>query len=149
MRAVIQLVKQASVVVGETTTGAIEKGFLILLGVKQNDTEKEASTLADKVANLRVFPDQDDKMNLSLLDTGGSALVVSQFTLYGDCRKGRRPSYAKAARPDLANGLYEFFITELEKKGINVATGKFQAMMEVSLVNDGPITLLIDSDKEF
>jgi D-tyrosyl-tRNA(Tyr) deacylase len=149
MRAVIQLVKQASVVVDKQTTGAIEKGFLILLGVKHNDSEKEATSLADKIANLRVFPDQDDKMNLSLLDTGGSALVVSQFTLYGDCRKGRRPSYSKAARPDLANRLYEFFIAELVKKEINVATGRFQAMMEVSLINDGPVTLLIDSDKEF
>lgn len=149
MRAVVQLVKQSHVVVDRQTVGSIDKGFLILLGISQNDTAKQATYLADKIANLRVFPDENDKMNLSLFDTGGSALVVSQFTLYGDCRKGRRPSYAKAARPDLANELYEYFTDQLRKKGITVATGKFQAMMEVSLVNDGPVTLLLDSDKDF
>ncbi len=149
MRAVVQLVKQSQVTVDKEITGAIENGFLIFLGVSQDDSEKQAIYLADKIANLRVFEDDDGKMNLSLLDTGGSALVVSQFTLYGDCRKGRRPSYSKAARPELANELYEFFIEQLRGKNIEVATGKFQAMMEVSLINDGPITILLDSEKEF
>ncbi len=149
MRAVVQLVKQSSVTVDQETTGSIGKGFLILLGINKEDTEKQATYLADKIATLRVFQDENDKMNLSLLDTGGSALVVSQFTLYGDCRKGRRPSYSKAARPELANELYEFFIEQLRVKKIKVATGKFQAMMEVSLINDGPVTLLLDSDKDF
>ena len=149
MRAVVQLVKQSKVTVEGQTTGSIGHGLLVLLGVNKDDTEKQATYLADKIATLRIFQDENDKMNLSLLDTGGSALVVSQFTLYGDCRKGRRPSYAKAARPDLANNLYEFFIKLLRDKGIEVATGKFQAMMEVSLINDGPVTLLLDSDKDF
>lgn len=149
MRAVVQLVKESSVTVDQETIGAIGAGFLIFLGVNKEDTEQQATYLADKISTLRVFQDENDKMNLSLLDTGGSALVVSQFTLYGDCRKGRRPSYSKAARPELANNLYEFFIEQLRTKGIDVATGKFQAMMEVSLVNDGPVTLLLDSDKEF
>jgi D-tyrosyl-tRNA(Tyr) deacylase len=149
MRAVVQLVKQSNVTVDQQIVGAIGKGFLILLGVNQDDTEQQATYLADKIANLRVFEDDDGKMNLSLLDTGGSALVVSQFTLYGDCRKGRRPSYSKAAGPEQANSLYEFFIGQLRNKGIEVATGQFQAMMEVSLINDGPITILLDSDKNF
>jgi D-tyrosyl-tRNA(Tyr) deacylase len=149
MRAVVQLVKQSSVTVNQQTTGAIDKGLLVFLGVNQNDTEKQAVYLADKIAGLRIFQDENDKMNLSVLDTGGSVLVISQFTLYGDCRKGRRPSYSKAARPELANKLYEFFIAQLRKKEIEVATGKFQAMMEVSLINDGPVTLLLDSEKEF
>ncbi len=149
MRAVVQLVKHSHVTVDQQIVGAIDKGFLIFLGVSQEDTRQQATYLADKIANLRVFEDDDGKMNLSLLDTGGSALVVSQFTLYGDCRKGRRPSYSKAARPELANGLYEFFIEQLRSKNIEVATGTFQTMMEVSLINDGPITLLLDSDKEF
>lgn len=149
MRAVVQLVKQSTVTVGTETTGTIGKGFLILLGVNQTDTKEEAHYLANKIATLRLFQDEQGKMNLSLLDTGGSALVVSQFTLYGDCRKGRRPSYSKAARPELAKQLYELFISLLREKGITVATGKFQAMMEVSLINDGPVTLLIDSDKNF
>lgn len=149
MRAVVQRVTQSSVVVNQHTTGSIDKGVLIFLGVSQNDTKKQATYVADKIAHLRIFADENDIMNLSLLDTGGGALVVSQFTLYGDCRKGRRPSYSKAARPELAKTLYEFFIQELQGRGITVATGKFQAMMEVNLVNDGPITLLIDSEKEF
>ena len=149
MRAVIQLVKESHVTVNQKITGEIGEGFLILLGVNQDDSERQATYLADKISTLRVFQDENAKMNLSLLDTGGSALVVSQFTLYGDCRKGRRPSYSKAAKPEFANKLYEFFIEQLRTKGITVETGTFQAMMEVTLVNDGPVTLFIDSDKKF
>ncbi len=149
MRAVIQLVKESHVTVDQKITGEIGEGFLILLGVNQDDSERQATYLADKISTLRVFQDENAKMNLSLLDTGGSALVVSQFTLYGDCRKGRRPSYSKAAKPEFANKLYEFFIEQLRTKGITVETGTFQAMMEVTLVNDGPVTLFIDSDKKF
>lgn len=149
MRAVVQLVKEGSVTVGGEETGAIKKGVLIFLGVTREDTEKDATYLAEKIVNLRIFPDHDDKMNLSLLDTGGEALIVSQFTLYGDCRKGRRPSYSKAAEPEKAEQLYNFFITQIEGFGVRVGTGIFQAMMEVRLLNDGPVTLLLDSHKTF
>ncbi len=149
MRAVVQLVKEGSVTVAGKESGAIKRGVVIFLGVTREDTEKDAVYLADKIVNLRIFPDQDDKMNLSLLDTQGEALIVSQFTLYGDCRKGRRPSYSKAAAPDKAEELYNFFIKQVEGLGIRVGTGIFQAMMEVQLINDGPITLLLDSQKTF
>ncbi len=149
MRAVIQRVKESKVEVKEETVGAIGPGLLILLGVGKEDSEKDCTYLAEKIANLRIFPDEKDLMNLSLIDTGGSALVVSQFTLWGDCRKGRRPSFAKAAGPERANELYEYFIRLLEGKGLHVATGKFQAMMDVFLINDGPVTLILDSRKRF
>ncbi len=149
MRAVVQLVKKGSVTVANDETGAIKKGLLIFLGVTRDDTKKDASYLAEKIVNLRIFPDHGDKMNLSLVDIDGEALIVSQFTLYGDCRKGRRPSYSKAARPEKAKELYNFFIKQVEGLGIRVGTGIFQAMMEVHLINDGPITLLIDSHKDF
>ncbi|MEN8258672.1 MAG: D-aminoacyl-tRNA deacylase [Thermodesulfobacteriota bacterium] len=149
MRAVIQLVKESSVTVSGDETGAIKKGLLIFLGVTRDDSEKDAVYLAEKIVNLRIFQDHDDKMNLSLLDIDGEALVVSQFTLYGDCRKGRRPSYSKAAGPEKAEQLYNFFINQIEGFGVSVGTGIFQAMMEVHLVNNGPVTLLVDSDKTF
>jgi len=149
MRAVIQLVSKASVRVRENQVSKIGPGLLVLLGVHKNDTEKDAALLAGKIANLRVFPDQDRLMNLSILDVGGDMLVVSQFTLYGDCRKGRRPSYSSAAPPELANRLYELFMEETRKTGITVAAGEFQAMMDVELINQGPVTLLLDSTKLF
>ena len=149
MRAVIQLVSKASVRVNENLVSLIGPGLLVLLGVHKDDTEKDAVMLAEKVANLRVFPDQDKLMNLSILDVGGEMLVVSQFTLYGDCRKGRRPSYSGAAAPELANRLYEMFMDQTRKIGIPVAAGEFQAMMDVELVNQGPVTLLLDSTKLF
>jgi D-tyrosyl-tRNA(Tyr) deacylase len=127
----------------------IGPGLLVLLGVHKNDTEKDASMLAEKVVNLRVFPDQDKLMNLSVFDVQGEMLVVSQFTLYGDCRKGRRPSYSSAAPPEHANRLYELFMEKARKIGIPVAGGEFQAMMDVELVNQGPVTLLLDSTKLF
>lgn len=149
MRAVIQLVSKASVRVGENQVSKIGPGLLVLLGIHRDDTEKDTALLADKIANLRVFPDQDKLMNLSILDVGGEMLVVSQFTLYGDCRKGRRPSYSSAAPPELANRLYELFMEETRKTGITVASGEFQAMMDVELINQGPVTLLLDSTKLF
>jgi D-aminoacyl-tRNA deacylase len=149
MRAVVQRVKKARVDISGETVGAIDQGLLVFLGVGEEDSEKDAEYLADKIANLRIFSDEKDLMNLSLLDTGGSALVVSQFTLWGDCRKGRRPSFAKAARPERAIVLYEHFIEVLKAKGIKIASGKFQEMMDVHLVNDGPVTLLLDSTKTF
>lgn len=148
MRAVIQRVKEASVTVGERTTGQIRQGLLVLLGVSDGDTEKDVDFLVDKTVHLRIFPDREDKMNLSVKDIGGEVLVVSQFTLYGDCRKGRRPSYSHAASPELANRLYERFV-EKTARHLPVATGEFQAMMDVHLINDGPVTLLLDSEKTF
>ncbi|OCA91222.1 D-tyrosyl-tRNA(Tyr) deacylase [Bacillus sp. FJAT-27225] len=145
MRAVVQRSKQASVKVEGEVVGSIPGGLVVLLGVTHDDTEKDAAFLADKIVNLRIYEDEDGKMNLSLLDVGGDILSVSQFTLYGDCRKGRRPNFMAAAKPDVANGLYETFNTLLRDKGIRVETGKFGAMMDVSLVNDGPVTLIIDS----
>lgn len=149
MRAVVQLVSRASVKVSGKITGKIGPGLVVLLGVNQEDTEKDIKYLADKITNLRIFPDEEGLMNHSVLDVGGEILVVSQFTLFGDCRKGRRPSYSKAASPDIAKKFYQLFIVELEKRKIFVATGEFQAMMEVSLTNDGPVTILIDSEKVF
>jgi D-aminoacyl-tRNA deacylase len=149
MRAVVQRVKEARVDIAGETVGAIDNGLLIFLGIGEEDSEKDAEYLADKIANLRIFSDENDLMNLSLLDTGGRALVVSQFTLWGDCRKGRRPSFAKAARPERAKELYEYFIEIFKSKEIKVASGRFQEMMDVHLVNDGPVTLLLDSAKAF
>ena len=149
MRAVIQRVQSASVKVGGELVSEIGAGLLIFLGIAHDDTETELEYIANKVANLRIFEDADGKMNCSLLDTGGSALVVSQFTLYGDCRKGRRPSFIDAARPEVANALYEQFITALKQLNIPTQGGTFQAMMDVQLINDGPVTILLDSDKQF
>ena len=149
MRAVIQRVTRCEVTVDGETTGRIGSGLAVFLGVSSKDTEKEADYLADKVSHLRIFADDNDKMNLSVKDIGGKIMVVSQFTLYGDCRKGRRPSYNDAAPPDLAEKLYEYFVDNLKEKGLPVATGRFQAMMEVSLTNDGPVTILLDSGKNF
>jgi D-tyrosyl-tRNA(Tyr) deacylase len=149
VRAVIQRVSQASVTVEGEITGQIERGFLVLLGVGTDDTEDDAAYLAGKAVGLRVFEDADGKMNLSLADVGGAMLVVSQFTLYGDARKGRRPSFIEAARPEKANQLYESFCAEVRGQGIRVETGRFQKHMDVALVNDGPVTLLLDSGKLF
>lgn len=149
MRAVIQRVSRAKVTVDGEITGEIGRGILVLLGVSRLDTEKEAVYLLEKIVNLRIFEDAEGKMNLSLLDARGELLVVSQFTLYGDARKGRRPSYIEAAAPERANRLYEFFVAEARKQIAKVATGRFQAMMDVELVNDGPVTIMLDSDKNF
>ena len=149
MRIVLQRVSRAKVSVDGKIVGEIGKGILVLLGVSTEDSEKDAQYLVDKIINLRIFEDADDKMNLSLLDVKGELLVVSQFTLYGDVRKGRRPSFINAAPPETANKLYEFFVTESRKQIEKVETGQFQAMMDVELVNDGPVTILIDSNKQF
>lgn len=149
MRAVVQRVSQASVCVDNQICGAIGPGLLVLLGVGKNDSAQDAALLADKIANLRIFDDEHGLMNLSLLETQGEMLVVSQFTLFGDCRKGRRPSYSTAAPPAEAIRLYEQFIHEARAKQIPVATGIFQAMMHVALVNNGPVTLLLDTEKQF
>ncbi len=149
MRAVVQRVRESRVEVKGSVVGAIGPGLLILLGAGTEDTEKDCVYLAEKIATLRIFPDGDGLMNLSLLDTKGSALVVSQFTLWGDCRKGRRPSFVKAAGPETARALYEHFIECLKGKNISVSTGRFQEMMDVHLINDGPVTLLLDSARMF
>lgn len=145
MRALIQRVSQAEVAVDGRQVGACQRGFLVLLGVGPEDTEKDATWLASKIAGLRVFPDDTGKMNLSVLDIGGSCLVISQFTLYGDCRKGRRPSFVGSAHPDLAKPLYERFSTLLAEHGLPVETGIFAADMQVCLTNDGPVTLMLES----
>jgi D-tyrosyl-tRNA(Tyr) deacylase len=147
MRAVVQRVSRARVVVEGRVTGEIGRGLLVLLGVARDDSGPAASYLADKVANLRIFDDDQGKMNRSLLETGGSVLVVSQFTLYGDTRGQRRPSYLRAAPPDQAKALYEEFVAALRALGVKVETGLFQAMMSVELVNAGPVTILMDSEK--
>lgn len=149
MRAVVQRVNHASVCVDEQLCGSIGPGLLVLLGVGKNDSEQEAKLLADKIVNLRIFDDAQGLMNLSLIETQGEMLVVSQFTLFGDCRKGRRPSYSTAAQPSEALRLYEQFIREIRAKKITVATGKFQAMMNVTMINNGPVTLLLDTEKQF
>jgi D-tyrosyl-tRNA(Tyr) deacylase len=149
VRAVLQRVSRAKVTVESRVTGEIGAGLMILLGVGREDTSAVAVTLAEKSANLRIFEDERGKMNRSLLDVKGSALVVSQFTLYGDARGQRRPSFITAAPPDLAKALYEEFCETLRKLGVAVATGIFQAMMSVELVNEGPVTILLDSDKTF
>jgi len=145
MRVVVQRSKAARVTVDGEVTGQITKGFVLLVGVTHDDKDEDAAYLADKIANLRVFEDADGKMNLSLLDVGGEILSVSQFTLYGDCRKGRRPSFIEAARPEYAVQLYEAFNGMLREKGIRVETGVFGAMMDVQLTNDGPVTLIVES----
>jgi D-tyrosyl-tRNA(Tyr) deacylase len=149
MRAVVQRVSQAKVTFDGKTVGEIGNGLLVLLGVSGDDTEKDALYLIEKILNLRIFEDEGGKMNLSLLDVTGELLVVSQFTLYGDTRRGRRPSFIEAAQPEMANRLYEFFVAEAGRQVSKVATGIFQAMMDVSLVNNGPVTILLDSGKNF
>ena len=146
MRAVVTRVKNASVVINEQVNGQIGTGFLVLLGVGPNDTEVTADKLADKICNLRVFEDESEKMNLNLEQVGGSLLVVSQFTLYGNCKKGRRPEFLAAARPEVAVPLYEKFVSLCRDKGFHVETGEFGASMEVASVNDGPVTLIVDTD---
>ncbi|MGG2952843.1 D-aminoacyl-tRNA deacylase [Geobacillus stearothermophilus] len=148
MRAVIQRAKEAKVTVDGETVGAIDAGLVVLLGVTHDDTEADAAYLAEKIAHLRIFEDEDGKMNRSLLDVGGAVLSVSQFTLYGDCRKGRRPNFMAAAKPDHALPLYEAFNAALRERGVHVETGVFGAMMDVSLTNDGPVTLIIDSSEK-
>jgi D-aminoacyl-tRNA deacylase len=145
MRALVQRVSEATVRVGDEVAGEIQRGLLVLVGVTHADTDTQAAWLAGKVAGLRVFEDADGKLNRSVVEAGGGVLVVSQFTLYGDCRKGRRPSFDAAARPDHARVLYERFVTELRALGVPVATGVFQAHMQVALVNDGPVTLMIEA----
>lgn len=149
MRAVVQRVSRAKVTVDGEITGEIARGFLVLLGVAEGDTAEDAVTMADKLVGLRIFEDADGKMNLALPEMGGAMLVVSQFTLLGDCRKGRRPSFIAAARPEVAEALYRTVVAEVQGRGITVATGRFQMHMDVELVNDGPVTLLLDSRKAF
>ena len=149
MRAVVQRTREASVRVNSEVVGEIRGGLLVFLGVGREDSEKDADFLAEKITALRIFPDEAQKMNLSLLDSGGAMLIVSQFTLHGDCRKGRRPSFVAAAPLEEAAPLYERFIARVEKLGVPVAAGRFGAMMEVTLVNDGPVTLLLDTRGAF
>ena len=146
MRAVVQRVSSARVEIDGEVAGSIGRGLLVLLGVGQGDSEKQAHWLADKIAGLRIFEDDAGKMNLSVEEVGGSALVVSQFTLYGDCRKGRRPSFTGAAPPEEADRLYQVFVARLKERGLPVSTGVFQAMMQVHLVNDGPVTVVVETE---
>lgn len=145
MRIIVQRSKEASVTVEEKIIGKIEHGFVLLVGITHEDREEDAAYLADKIVHLRVFEDENGKMNRSLLDVGGSILSVSQFTLYGDCRKGRRPNFMAAAKPEYALSIYQYFNEQLKQKGVHVETGEFGAMMNVSLNNDGPVTLIIES----
>ena len=147
MRAVVQRVSRAKVTVDGKVTGEIGRGLLVLLGVASEDLESDADYLSDKIIDLRIFEDVDDRMNLSLADIAGGILVVSQFTLYGDTRRGRRPSFIKAAPPQEANELYEYFVERARSRIAKVETGRFQAMMDVELVNDGPVTIILDSEK--
>jgi D-aminoacyl-tRNA deacylase len=149
LRVVVQRVTSAKVTVDDRVTGEIERGLLVLLGVEQNDGPADAQYIATKIRDLRIFPDDAGKMNLSVLDRQGAVLVVSQFTLSGDARNGRRPSFASAAPPQIARALYEDVVRELKASGLRVETGEFQAMMQVALVNDGPVTILLDSRKTF
>lgn len=149
MRAVIQRVKKASVYVDGNLISSISKGLLVLLGVSGDDTEADAKYLADKTIGLRIFEDDAEKMNLSVYDVNGEVMVISQFTLYGDCRKGRRPSFTSAAQPTKAEELYNYYISALTEMGITPKTGIFQAYMQVELTNDGPVTILLDSKKTF
>jgi D-aminoacyl-tRNA deacylase len=149
MRAVVQRVDRASVKVDDEITGEIGRGLLVLLGVAQDDAESDADYLAEKLAGLRIFEDDAGKMNLSVMDIAGAVLAVSQFTLYGDVRRGKRPSFDAAARPERARELYEYFVNRIRAAGLRCETGRFQAMMEVSLVNSGPVTILVDSKKTF
>jgi len=149
MRAVVQRVSRASVKIDTLTTGSIQKGVVVLLGIHATDSLDELRWMTDKIINLRIFEDNNGKMNRSLADIDGEMLIVSQFTLYGDCRKGRRPGYSSAAPPELAKPLYEQYIEEVKSRQIRVATGTFGANMEVEIINDGPVTLLLDSEKNF
>jgi D-tyrosyl-tRNA(Tyr) deacylase len=149
MRAVVQKVRRGSVSVNEAVVGDIEEGLVVFLGVSKEDTLSDACYLAEKIANLRIFTDDERKMNLSVLDSNGEILVISQFTLFGDCRKGRRPSFTEAAHPDIARKLYDDFVSCLIKKGLTVKTGVFQSHMVISIENDGPVTMLLDSKKVF
>ena len=149
MRAVVQRVTSASVTVEGETVGAVGPGLMVLIGVSKEDTDKDLKYIVDKVQNLRVFDDENGVMNRSILDVGGSILAVSQFTLYGDARGGRRPSYIRAAKPEEANALYEKLVAAWREKGIPVETGRFRTEMRVSLTNDGPVTILLDSEKQF
>ena len=149
MRACVQRVSQAEVIVDGKTAGKIARGLLVLLGVAVGDTDDDARQMAQKIAELRVFEDDAGKMNRSLSEAGGAMLVVSQFTLLGDCRKGRRPSFIEAAPPEEAQRLYQLFVSDVQGRNIHVETGRFREHMEVSLVNDGPVTLLLDSRKVF
>ena len=149
MRCVVQRVTRASVTVENETVGAIGPGLMVLIGVADTDTDKDLKYITDKVPNLRIFDDENGVMNRSLLDTGGSILAVSQFTLYGDARGGRRPSYIRAAQPEAANAFYERLVAAWREKGIHVETGRFRTETQVSLINDGPVTILLDSEKAF
>jgi D-tyrosyl-tRNA(Tyr) deacylase len=149
MRAVIQRVSRAKVRIDGHTKGEIGKGLLILLGIGKGDTNREANDLLEKVIHLRIFEDAEGKMNLSLLDVSGDLMVISQFTLYADCRRGRRPSFTDAGSPEEAEALYDYFINQAKSRGMKVASGTFQAVMEVDLVNFGPVTILLDSAKDF
>lgn len=149
MRAVVQRVSQASVTVNGEIVGRIDRGLMVLLGVAADDTQADANLIADKIAGLRIFPDDDGKMNRSVIDIGGGVLLVSQFTLLGDCRTGRRPSFITAARPETARTLYEAVAAELRGRNLVVETGRFQEHMDVALVNDGPVTMLLDTRKQF
>lgn len=149
MRAVVQRVRRASVTVDGEVIGAIDHGLVLLVGIARDDTKVEAAYLVDKISALRIFDDAEGKMNLSVKDVGGGLLIVSQFTLYGDVRRGLRPSWIDAAPPEIAEPLYEFFVRQASAAVSRVATGKFQAMMQVELVNDGPVTILLDSQKLF
>ena len=150
MRAIVQRVSEAGVSVKNDKESLkeinkIRKGLVVLLGVGREDGEEDAEYLAEKISNLRIFPDQDDRMNLSVIDVGGEVLVISQFTLYGDCRKGRRPDFTSAAPPEVAKGLYEKFIEEVKARGVEVKSGEFQARMLIDIHNDGPVTILLES----
>ena len=147
MRAVVQRVSRARVTVETHTTGQIERGIVVLLGVGSSDKEADAEYLAEKIAGLRIFEDQDGKMNRSISEAGGAVLAVSQFTLYGDTRRGKRPSFDAAARPEQARTLYEYFVERIRVQGLRCETGQFQAMMKLELVNEGPVTILLDSEK--
>jgi len=147
MRAVIQRVNSGSVAVDDKIVGRISKGFVVLLGVNEKDTEADVLYMVDKIVNLRIFEDDNEKMNLSLLDIKGELLVVSQFTLYGDCRKGRRPNFMNAARPEKAEELYNEFVKKCRELGVKTETGTFQAYMKVNIENDGPVTVIVDSEK--
>ncbi|MBC8870155.1 MAG: D-tyrosyl-tRNA(Tyr) deacylase [Planctomycetes bacterium] len=149
MRACVQRVSEASVTVDGEMVGQIGRGMLVLLGITQDDTQRDVQFMAEKTTGLRIFEDAEGKMNRSLIDVGGGMLVVSQFTLLGDCRKGRRPSFITAAEPELAERLYEEFVAEVQQRNVTVGTGRFRAHMDVALVNDGPVTLLLDSRKSF
>ena len=149
MRLVVQKVSQSSVKIEGEIVGAIDKGYMVLVGITNGDDELLVEKMVDKLVNLRIFEDENDKLNLSLLDVGGSVLSISQFTLYANCKKGRRPSFIDAAKPDISSPLYDFFNKNLEEKGINVERGVFVAMMEVSLINDGPVTIILDSNELF